>query len=175
MTTGTAQTPVSLDAEIEAQLRSVNRNTITGLLLRQVLHDMVASLGVTNCVRGGFSISNVNFDLANSDNPIAILLPAGATAYRVAVLIIGNASASISTATWGLFSAPGGAGTAIFPAGQAITVTTPSANTNNNGMALGFANVNTQFFNFTTVYFRIGTPQGAAARADVTFELDFLF
>jgi hypothetical protein len=175
MTTGTAQTQASLDAEIELQLPSTNRNKITAALLRPVLHDMVASLGILNPARASFSLAGINFNSANTDNAIPITLPAGAVAYRVAGLRIGNASASISTATFGLFSAAAAAGTAIFAAGQAITVTTASANTNNNAMTVTPANQNTQFYNFTTLFFRVGTAQGSAATADVTIDIDFLY
>jgi hypothetical protein len=175
MTTGTVQTQASLDAEIEAQLPSTNRNKITAALLRPVLHDMVASLGVLNPARSSYSLAGINFNSTNTDNAIAVTLPAGAIAYRVAGLRIGNASASISTATFGLFSAAAAAGTAIFAAGQAITVTTASANTNNNAMTVTPANQNTQFYNFTTLFFRVGTAQGSAATADVTIDIDFLY
>jgi hypothetical protein len=175
MTTGTAQTQASLDAEIESRLPSNNRDQITAALLRAVLHDIVASLGVTNDPRQSFSAASVNFNAANTDTAIPIVLPPNAVGYRVGGLRIGNASGSLSTATFGLFSAAAGGGTAIFAAGQSITVTTAAVNTNNNAMTVTPANQNTQFYNFTTLYFRVGTATVAPATGDVTIDLDFLY
>lgn len=118
-----------------------------------------------------YNTITVNFNSTNTDTSIPILLPGGAIAYQVASIRIGHASASISTATWGLFSAVAGGGTAIFGAGQAITVTSAAANANNNSMVATPGTASTQSYNFTTLYFRVGTAQGSAATADVQIEL----
>src|ERR1700761_8889535 len=104
----------------------------------------------------------VNFNAANTDTPIAIPLPPGVTNYQIANLRIANASASISTATFGLFQAAGGSG-AIIAGGTAITVTSAAANTNNNSMLVAPGNAATQSFNLGSVFFRVGTAQGSAA------------
>jgi hypothetical protein len=70
-----------------------------------------------------------------------------------------------------LFTATGGGGTAIFAAGQTVTVTTASENTNANMQTNTPANSNTQSFNASPLYFRIGTPQGSAATANVALVL----
>lgn len=111
--------------------------------------------------------TGVNFNSTNTDTAISVVLPVGVTNYLVATVRIANASASISTATWGLFSATGGGGTAIEGAGQTISVTTAAANTNNNSMSATPTNAATQSFNFATLYFRVGTAQGSAATGDV--------
>lgn len=111
--------------------------------------------------------TGVNFNSANSDNAITVTLPTGVSNYLVSAVRIGNASASISSATFGIFSATGGGGTAIMAGGQAITVTSASANTNNNAMVVTPATANTQSYNFATLYFRVGTAEGSAATADV--------
>jgi hypothetical protein len=113
----------------------------------------------------------VNFNSANTDTAITIQLPAGATSYQVLSVKIANPSASLSTSTWGLFSATGGGGTAIFAAGQANTVTTAAANTNNNSMLAAPATAGTQAYNFATLQFRVGTAQGSAATANVMIEI----
>jgi hypothetical protein len=115
---------------------------------------------------GGY-VDNVNFNAANTDTPIAITLPAGIANYKINGVIIANASASLTTATVGLFTAPGGAGTAILSGGSAITVSTGSANINNNVQFLSINNAVTQSFNLSTLYLRVGTAQGAAATASV--------
>jgi hypothetical protein len=118
-----------------------------------------------------FAALAVNFNSANTDTTIPIVLPAGVTNYLVKSVRLANASASISTATFGLFSASGGGGTAIMAAGQAITVTSAAANTNNNAQTATPATSNTQSYNFANLFFRVGTAQGSAATADVIIEI----
>lgn len=113
---------------------------------------------------------SVNFNSANTDNAIPIILPTGFTRYRVFAVIISGASASISTATFGVFTSTGGGGTAVIPAATAITVTTASENTNNNMQRTGPATANTQSYDATTLQFRVGTAQGSAATGKVIVE-----
>lgn len=112
----------------------------------------------------------VNFNSANSDTQLAIKLPTGYTRYRINQIIISGASATITTATWGLFTAAAGGGTAISAAGQPITVSSASESTVNNMMVVAPASItqNLQSFNNTTLFFRVGTAQGSAATATVT-------
>jgi hypothetical protein len=131
------------------------------------------AMALLNASQVGFSVSGVNFNSANTDNAVTIAFPTGATSYRVLEVRISNASASLSTSTWGLFSATGGGGTAVFAAGQTNTITTASANTNNNGLSAAPATSGTQFYNFTTLYFRVGTAQGSAATGDVLIDVRF--
>src|SRR6266576_3173052 len=76
-------------------------------------------------------LTGVNFNAANSDNPIAVSLPTGVTRYMVSAVLLSKASASISTATAGLFTAAAAGGVPIVNGGSAITVTATAANTNN--------------------------------------------
>lgn len=115
-------------------------------------------------------LRGVNFNSANTDNPITVSLPTGTSNYSLNFVRIANASASISTATYGLYTAASAGGTGILTA-TAITVTSASANTNNNSMQTSIGSGTTQSFNVTTLYFRIGTAQGTAATADVFIEL----
>jgi hypothetical protein len=117
----------------------------------------------------GYKLVGVNFNSANTDNPITITLPTGVTRYAIAAIKINNASASIGTATAGVFTAVGGtsgAGIAISSI-QAITITATTPDTNNNTMTLTINNSTTQAYNDTTLYFRIGVAQGSPATADV--------
>ena len=114
----------------------------------------------------------VNFNSANTDNAVNIVLPPGFTRYRISGIFIMHASASISTATFGVFTSPAGAGTAIVNAATALTVVTASESTNNNMQVVSANNVNTLCYNNSTLYFRVGTAQGSAATADVVFGLN---
>jgi len=114
------------------------------------------------------SVSGVNFNSANTDTQISFSLPPGFTRYRVLNVAVSGASASISTATAGLFTASGGGGTAIVTGGSAITVTSNAEDTNNNMMVMTLNNSNTQSHNETTLFWRVATPQGSAATANVS-------
>ena len=122
---------------------------------------------------GGY-VDSVNFNSANTDTPITISLPAGATNYSVRQVFIANASGSLTTATCGLFTSTGGGGVAIVSGGSAITVSSSAANTNNNMMSLTVNNGSTQSFNKTTLYFRVGTAQGVAVAASVLVYIQVL-
>jgi hypothetical protein len=115
--------------------------------------------------------SGINFNSANTDNAIPIALPSGFSRFYAARVQIQNASASITTATAGVFGSTGGAG-AVIAANQALTVTTSAANTNNNSMILTLTNANTEVLSgVSSVQFRIGTAQGSAATADACIEI----
>jgi hypothetical protein len=116
-------------------------------------------------------LTSVNFNSANTDNPIAIPLPTGVTRYQVAGLFLNKASASISTATAGLFTAAAAGGVAIVTGGSAITVTATAADTNNNSQSMTVNNAGTEAYTETTLYFRVGTAQGSAATADVIIHI----
>ena len=122
-----------------------------------------------------YAISGVNFNSANTDNAITLTPPTGFTTYTIRAVYIYNASASLSTVTFGIFSAIGGGGTTIQAAGQAITVTQSAANTNLNMQLFPITNSNSQAFNFTTLYFRVGTAEGSAATGSVGIQVDWLF
>lgn len=117
-----------------------------------------------------YAITGINFNSANTDNSILITLPIGVSRYVVSSVRINNASASISTATAGVFTAAGGGGVAIC-ANQALTITTASTDTNNNTMSLTQNNASTQAYNDATLFFRVGTAQGSAATADVIVDI----
>ena len=115
-----------------------------------------------------FVAAAVNFNAANTDTSIPITLPPGFTRYRVTSIYISGASASLSTATFGVFTAAAGGGTAVVTGGSAITVTTASENTNNNAQAATLNNATTESYTAATLFFRVGTAQGSAATGNVT-------
>ena len=111
----------------------------------------------------------VNFN-SIADTALSITLPKGFTRYLISSVRITNASASLTTAKFGVFPTTGGGGTAIVASGTAITVSTASdATVNNmqqtssiNGAAMSYLVANTP-----TIYFRVTTVQGSAATADI--------
>jgi hypothetical protein len=120
-----------------------------------------------------YVLTGVNFNAATNDNAITLSLPSGTTRYLVLNCYICHASASISTATAGLFTAASGGGVAV-AADQAITVTSASDATNNNAMALTITNSVTRSYTASTLYFRTGTAQGSAATGDVVLHIAVL-
>lgn len=122
--------------------------------------------------------SSVNFNAANTDTLIPVTLPPGFSRYRVDKVIIGGASTSLTTATFGVFTAAAGGGTAVVTGGSAITVSTASDNTNNNMQSATVNNALTESYNAATVatlYFRVGTAQGSTATGVVTITLAPIF
>ena len=113
------------------------------------------------------SAPGLNFNAANTDNPINIALPAGFTRYRIALIIISGASAAINMATCGVFTAQSAGGTAVVTTGTAITVTATAGDTNNNMQSLPVNDQNTMFFIDATLYFRVQTAEGSSATANV--------
>jgi hypothetical protein len=119
---------------------------------------------------GAFSVvtAKVDFNSANTDTQVAISLPPGFTRYKLEAIIISGASASISSATFGVFPAAAGAGTAIVSTGTSATVNTANENTNNNMQVATIVNVNTLSFNLASIFFRVQSAQGSPATATVT-------
>jgi len=108
---------------------------------------------------------SINFNSANTDNAISLLLPAGSSNFYFWRILLANASASITTATIGVYSATGAGGTTLV-AQTAITVSTGAASTSNNLQQL-YGGSTTESFNFSTIYARVINAQGSAATADV--------
>lgn len=120
-----------------------------------------------------FVATGVDFNTASTDTVLAFSLPSGLKNYVVQSIRISNASHTLVTATVGVFSAAGGTGTTI-AASQAITVTSGTANTALNTQALTLSPASTIAFNFTSLFIRVGTAEGAAATADVTVVLQYI-
>jgi hypothetical protein len=121
----------------------------------------------------GFKLTAVNFNTANNDNPITITLPTGFTRFRFFACMVDHPSTTFSTATFGVFSAAAGAGTALLTTSPTTAAFTSTAeNTAGNMMSPAvFAGGLTQSFNVGTIYFRTVTANGSAATADVTILL----
>jgi hypothetical protein len=113
------------------------------------------------------SAQNVDLNSANTDTEIKIKSPT--TNYRVHAILVKNkgTTASLTTATAGLFSAAAGAGLAL-AANQALSaITSNTVNTDANLLALTQTVGSRTWIDKTSLFFRVGTAQGAAATADV--------
>ena len=117
-------------------------------------------------VLGGYA-TGVDLNSANTDTAIAITSPT--TNYRVGACVVRNkgTTASLTTATAGLFTSTGGGGLALC-ANQALSAITSNAiGTDANALQLTATVAARTAIASTTLQFRVGTAQGAAATADV--------
>ncbi len=111
--------------------------------------------------------TGINFN-TTGDTTLNVPLPTGYTNYIVRNLYISGASASLSSSKVGLFTAAGGAGTAIVAASTAVTIT--STITNNSAMNFTIANQFTLMQSANPLFFRVSTVEGSAATATVSLE-----
>ncbi len=112
----------------------------------------------------------VNFNAGNTDTVMPVYLPPGFTRYLVSTVRISGASGSLTTATVGLFTAAAAGGTAVIASPTAVTVASGTDGAANSAQAISGSSINTvQWKQATTpnLYFRVMTPQGSAATADV--------
>lgn len=112
-------------------------------------------------------ITGVNFNAANTDNPIVINLPSGYTRYRIHNILISGASGTLTTSTVGVFTATGAGGTAVVTSGTSVTVSASSTDTNNNMQSLTVNDQNTLALSDGALFFRTQTAQGVAVTANV--------
>lgn len=129
------------------------------------LAQMQAALGYPVFAAG--SAAAVNLNSANTDTAITISSPT--TNYIVdRVLVVNNGTtASLTTATAGLFTATGGAGLAL-AANQALSpITSNAIGTDANSFALATTVGSRTAISTATLQFRVGTAQGAAATGTV--------
>ncbi len=141
-------------------LRSDGTNFLSAQLNAADINPVAAQISL--------KLTAVNFNSGNTDNPITITLPTGYTRWRYNFSVINHPSTTMSTATFGLFTAAAGGGTELLSATTTVAITSTSENTNGNTQSpAGFTNASTQSFNAGTIYFRIINAQGGAATADV--------
>lgn len=130
------------------------------------VHPISTQIGVMSATATG-----VNFNSANTDTSLAITLPPGFTRLMPWRINISNASGTLATATFGVFSASAGAGVPIQAAGTATGVSSGTDATTGNASSIStvqtVAFVSASLTTANTVFFRVGTPQGSAATADI--------
>lgn len=139
--------------------------TIASATWNAIFTDIQTALSHSQGVRV-FAARAVNFNPSVAvDVAISITVPA--VTYQVDKVIISNASHTLTTASVGLYSAAGGGGITI-AASQLITISASSPDTLNGAMTLvlGSAAAITAH-TLSTLQFRIGVAEGAAATADV--------
>lgn len=139
-------------------INTVNRHSING--------NTGVRFAAAKVVLGGLA-TGVNLNSGNTDTAITINSPT--PNYRInAVLVVNTGTtASLTTVTAGLFTTTGGGGLAL-AANQALAAITANAvNTDANALSLtATVGIRTKI-NSTTLQFRVGTAQGAAATGDV--------
>lgn len=153
----------------DSQVISGNRFTLN---TNNVLTTATNSLAGTNVGYGGnyptvlIPVGAVDFNSV-ADHAVTVSIPGSAGTYRLNTVVALNTgtTASLTTAKFGVFSAAAGGGTALLAAGQVMTgATTTGVNTT--AALVSTAGPNS-FYNFSTLYFRITTAQGAAASGSV--------
>lgn len=156
-----------------SQSGSVTPQHLARWLGRRVIADAEATPTDIHGLRVSYA-TGVNFNSSNTDTPITLPIPAGITNYRVHGIRISGASAAINSATCGVFTQPGGTGIAVVASGTPVTVTQTGNDVNNNMQSLTIVNQDIIAFGDTTLYFRVQTPQGVAAKANVSIAYELL-
>jgi hypothetical protein len=111
----------------------------------------------------GFA-NNVNFNAVGDTTLNLGLSSTNYAIFRIAIINQGT-TASLTTAQFNIFSAQGGAGTPLFSAAQNMSPLT--SNVANASGGIQYAQPVSAYWNFNPIYFRITTPQGAAASGSV--------
>jgi hypothetical protein len=119
-------------------------------------------------------VLGANLNQTNTDIAIPLILIPGAN-FIVSGVTINNASVSLTTATFGVFSATAASGVTIVTAGAVLSgLTVATSNLNASLAATAITTVLNQTTQSNQLYFRVGTAQGAAATADIYVWADVL-
>lgn len=86
---------------------------------------------------------------------------------NVVQIINTGGRATLTTATCGVFTSPAGAGATVVASNTAITIMSNTPGALNNMQQLNIVNANIEYYSAGTLYFRVQTPQGTAATANV--------
>lgn len=101
---------------------------------------------------------------ATGDTVITMTKPGARYRFQSIQVINTGPLASLTTARAGVFSAAGGTGVTITADMALSAITSNAANTTVNELQMGVA---TSYFDQASIYFRVGTAQGAPATGDV--------
>ena len=119
-------------------------------------------------------VLGANVNQTNTDIPVPLILLPGCN-FIISGISINNASTSLTTATYGVFSAAAAGGVTIVTAAAVLSGLTVATSNVNSTLA---ATATTTVFNQTTLsntlYFRVGTAQGSAATCDIYVWADVL-
>ena len=115
----------------------------------------------------------INANAGTTDTAIPITVPSllsGGGTYYLEKVVLSNASVSLTTATAGVFTAASGGGTALASDQALSTLTHAALNAAGSAFSMTLATgATTGALNASTLYFRVGTAQGAAATVDARF------
>lgn len=106
-------------------------------------------------------LTGVNLNAANNDNAVTL----SSSRYRLAIVMMENASVNLTTATAGVFTAAGGGGTTLAADQSLAALTASTKYLDLTLQAIAGTDVQTA----GTLYYRTGTAQGVAATANVWF------
>jgi major tropism determinant Mtd-like protein len=112
------------------------------------------------------SAKAINANLVG-DTPLIVPLPPGFTRYRIVRVTALNPSVSLTAALAAVYTAAAAGGVAACAPQALSALTNATAATTGNAIDLTLALAAPTFFGATPLYFRITTPQGAAATLDV--------
>lgn len=115
---------------------------------------------------------SVNFNLVG-DTAITIPIIPGFSRYRFQTVIISHSSGALTTSAFGVYGGAGGTGIAFVSPTSCTIDNGLEGNNNNMQIVIPVFNA-TASFDFTTMYFRVTTPQGVAATADVSLQMVFV-
>lgn len=107
----------------------------------------------------------VNANAATTDTA-AIPISVPSSTYYIEKIWYSNASTSLTTATAGVFTLAGGTGVTVVTDAALSGLTAAAVGATGSAISPTIAST-TEAFNVSTLYFRIGTAQGAAATLDV--------
>lgn len=143
----------------------------TGLATGGQITGLAQGAGGSAEVSRRYSLKGVNFNATNTDNAITLVLPPGITRWSIEEVLIGNASQTLTTATFGLFTGAGGTGSTL-ATGTAITVAGSTAGSANSVQQSTAGS--TVWATGTTLFFRVQTAQGAPATGDVVISVIYV-
>lgn len=110
---------------------------------------------------------NLNPGSPPVDTPLALVLPTGVTNYQVGSMRLANASATATTAKFGLFTNTLGTGVRIISSATPVTITTVA----NAAAQVVIPSISTQSLSAATLFFCLDTAQGAPATGDVIISI----
>lgn len=117
----------------------------------------------------------VDFNTTNTDYPIAITLPTGYTKYQLASIRIFNSgtTASLTTATYGVWTGAGETGTVLVTSGAVLSGITSNAALTSSAVTTSTLTLSNFWISSATntIYFRMKTAQGAAASGTVVLQI----
>jgi hypothetical protein len=152
-----------------------NRNVILNADVDTMSDGGTAQIGgIDNLVFGKKTLGlvlagwvNVDFNSANTDFPITLVLPSKRFRFETIFVINTGTTASLTTARGGLFTAAAGGGTALVADQALAAITSNTVAVSANNLAVGSANTGWWDTTTPTVFWRTSTAQGAAATGRV--------